>query len=32
VENPEIEIRKALSGHFRLYLSDGTWITVKRVR
>ena len=32
VENPEVEIRKALSGHFRLYLADGTWITVKRIR
>lgn len=32
VENPESEIRKAPSGHFRLYLADGTWVTVNRVR
>ena len=32
VENPTVEFRKALSGHFRLYLPDGTWVTVKRVR
>jgi hypothetical protein len=32
VENPEVEFRKASSGHFRLYLSDGTWVTVKRIR
>jgi hypothetical protein len=32
VENPEVEFRKAPSGHFRLYLADGTWVTVKRLR
>jgi hypothetical protein len=32
VENPLVEIRRAPSGHHRLYLPDGTWITVKRVR
>jgi hypothetical protein len=32
VENPAVEIRKAPSGYFRLYLPDGAWITVKRVR
>ena len=32
VENPEVEFRKAPSGHFRLYLPDGTWVTVKRLR
>ena len=32
VENPAVEFRKAPSGHFRLYLPDGTWVTVKRVR
>jgi len=31
VENPEVEFRKARSGHFRLYLADGTWVTVSRV-
>lgn len=32
VNDPEVEIRKAASGHFRLYLPDGRWITVKRLR
>lgn len=32
VENPEIEVRKAPSGYYRLYLSEGVWVTVKRVR
>ena len=32
VENPVVEVRKAASGHYRLYLPDGTWVTVKRVR
>jgi hypothetical protein len=32
VENPEAEFRKAPSGYFRLYLPDGTWVTVKRLR
>ena len=32
VENPVIEIRRSQSGHYRLYLANGTWITVKRVR
>jgi len=31
-ENPGIEIRKAPSGYYRLYLANGTWVTVKRIR
>jgi len=32
VENPAVEFRKAASGHFRLYLANGAWVTVKRIR
>jgi hypothetical protein len=32
VENPAVEFRKAPSGYFRLYLPDGAWVTVKRIR
>ena len=32
VEDAIVEIRKAPSGYYRLYLSDGRWITVQRVR
>jgi hypothetical protein len=32
VEDAIVELRKASSGYHRLYLSDGRWITVKRVR
>jgi hypothetical protein len=32
VESPEVELRKAASGHYRLYLPNGTWVTVQRLR
>ena len=32
VDDAIVELRKAASGYHRLYLSDGRWITVKRVR
>jgi len=32
VDDAIVELRKAPSGYHRLYLSDGRWITVKRVR
>jgi hypothetical protein len=32
VDDAIVEVRKASSGYHRLYLSDGRWITVKRVR
>lgn len=32
VEDAIVELRKAPSGYYRLYLSDGRWITVQRVR
>ena len=32
VESPEVEFRKAASGYHRLYLANGAWVTVKRIR
>ncbi|MDB6115135.1 MAG: hypothetical protein JWQ62_2080 [Lacunisphaera sp.] len=32
VESPEVEFRKAASGYHRLYLPNGAWVTVKRIR
>ena len=32
VEDAIVELRKSPSGYYRIYLSDGRWVTVKRVR
>jgi hypothetical protein len=32
VDSPEVEIAKSQYGHFRLRLSDGAWVNVKRLK